>query len=93
MRLNEPAFSAAAVKPEFEKLLHPSVLRRIYGRYGKPAETIIGNAAADDLKRIPGTDSLWAELPVVAKTERIRHLSDLLAPPRADRPPDAARWQ
>ena len=78
MRLNEPAFSSAAVKPEFEKLMHPSVLRRIYGRYGKLAETIIGNAAADDLKRIPGTDTLWAELPMVAKTERIRHLSDLL---------------
>ena len=78
MRLNEPAFAPVAVKPELEKLLPPSVLRRLYGRYGKPAESILENAAPDDLKRMPGTDTLWAELPVLAKSERIRHLSDLL---------------
>jgi glycerol-3-phosphate dehydrogenase len=35
-------------------------------------------AAPADLSPIPGTDTLWAELPFVAKTEQIRHLDDLL---------------
>ena len=35
-------------------------------------------AAPEDLSTIPGTQTLWAELPYVAKHERVRHLGDLL---------------
>ena len=35
-------------------------------------------AEAQDLERIPGTHTLWAELPFAAGNERVRHLGDLL---------------
>jgi glycerol-3-phosphate dehydrogenase len=35
-------------------------------------------AAPEDLVPVPGTYTLWAELPFVAKREQVRHLSDLL---------------
>ncbi|MDZ7830222.1 MAG: glycerol-3-phosphate dehydrogenase/oxidase [Desulfobacterales bacterium] len=78
IRINEPAFAPVRVKPEFEKRLPPLQLRRLYGRYGRQAEAIIENAGPQDLTRMPGTDTLWAELPILAKNEHIRHLSDLL---------------
>jgi len=78
LRMNEPAFTPAFPKPEFEKRLPPYQLRRLYGRYGRDAEAMLETASTDDLKPMPGTDTLWAELPMLAKKERIRHLSDLL---------------
>ena len=78
IRINDPAFAPVPVKPEFEKRLPLSQVKRLYGRYGKQAEEIIENAASDDLTLMPGTDTLWAELPILAKNEHIRHLSDLL---------------
>ena len=35
-------------------------------------------AGPQDLERIPGTHTLWAELPFVAGNEWVRHLGDLL---------------
>jgi glycerol-3-phosphate dehydrogenase len=35
-------------------------------------------ARPKDLTPVPGTDTLWAELPFVAKNEQVRHLNDLL---------------
>ena len=35
-------------------------------------------ADSEDLAYIPGTNTLWAELPFVAANERVRHLGDLL---------------
>ncbi|MDO9516234.1 MAG: hypothetical protein Q7J01_09075 [Syntrophales bacterium] len=35
-------------------------------------------APAADLTPIPGTLTLWAELPFVARREQVRHLPDLL---------------
>jgi len=78
LRMNEPAFTPAFPKPEFRKRLPPYLLRRLYGRYGRDAEAMLETASTDDLKPMPGTDTLWAELPMLAKKERIRHLSDLL---------------
>lgn len=60
---------------------HPlpaEVRRRLYGRYGKAATQLIREAAPKDLDAIPGTLTLWAELPFTAAREHIRHLSDLL---------------
>lgn len=52
--------------------------RRLYGRYGKAADLLVTQAASKDLSAIPGTHTLWAELPFVARNETIRHLDDLL---------------
>jgi glycerol-3-phosphate dehydrogenase len=52
--------------------------RRLYGRYGQRAEALVQAAETRDLQLIPGTHTLWAELPFVAANEWVRHLSDLL---------------
>jgi glycerol-3-phosphate dehydrogenase len=39
---------------------------------------MMARAVPEDLNRMPGTETLWAELPLLAETEQIRHLSDLL---------------
>ena len=71
-------FSDIPDKPEDDYGLPQQIWRRLYGRYGKAAETLVEMAAPADISTIPGTDTLWAELPFVAKTEQIRHLDDLL---------------
>jgi len=52
--------------------------RRLCGRYGGMAGEVIRRAAPEDLKPIPETKTLWAELPFAAAHEEVRHLSDLL---------------
>jgi glycerol-3-phosphate dehydrogenase len=52
--------------------------RRLYGRYGQGANRLVQASQPQDLEPIPGTHTLWAELPFVAANERVRHLSDLL---------------
>jgi glycerol-3-phosphate dehydrogenase len=52
--------------------------RRLCGRYGRAAEVVIRGAVPEDLEPIPGTKTLWAELPFAAGHEQVRHLSDLL---------------
>jgi len=52
--------------------------RRLSGRYGKGADEIIETSEPEALSQIPGTYTLWGELPYSAKHEQIRHLSDLL---------------
>jgi len=44
----------------------------------KPDNLAARTAAPKDLTVIPGTHTLWAELPFAAKHEQVRHLSDLL---------------
>lgn len=56
----------------------PAHRRRLYGRYGGAAQTIMEQAAREDLEPIPGTHTLWTELAFAAQHEQIRHLSDLL---------------
>ena len=58
--------------------LSPVGWRRLCGRYGKGAEELVSRAAPEDLNTIPGTKTLWAELPFVARHEQVRHLSDLM---------------
>jgi glycerol-3-phosphate dehydrogenase len=74
----EPAFAVVPQSPPDDAGLSLQLWRRLYGRYGKAAESIVQNAAPEDLTIIPGTHTLWAELPHVAKHEKIRHLDDLL---------------
>ncbi|MGD8290058.1 MAG: glycerol-3-phosphate dehydrogenase/oxidase [Desulfobacterales bacterium] len=58
--------------------LSPQTWRRLYGRYGSAADSIVKKANPRDLKTIPGTHTLWAELTYAAQNEQIRHLGDLL---------------
>ena len=74
----DPAFAAVPQRPVNDCGLSLQTWRRLYGRYGKAAEEIVRNAAPEDLVIVPGTHTLWAELPHVAKNEKIRHLGDLL---------------
>jgi glycerol-3-phosphate dehydrogenase len=73
-----PVFAEVPEPPHLNYSLPPETWRRLCGRYGSAAETIVRTAAAEDLEAIPGTHTLWAELSYVAATEQIRHLSDLL---------------
>ncbi len=75
---NEPVFQPAPVKKGLVSNLDANIIRRLYGRYGLKAEALIQNSDKRDLKIIPGTNTIWAELPYTAKNEHIRHLTDLL---------------
>ena len=73
-----PVFEEVPDRPTEDFGLPLRIWRRLYGRYGLAAETIAGKARPKDLAVIPGTHTLWAELPYVAAHEHIRHLGDLL---------------
>ena len=73
-----PAFEEVPDKPLLGYGLTPQIWRRLYGRYGVAAENLVRKAKARDLALIPGTHTMWAELPYVAHHEQIRHLTDLL---------------
>ncbi|MEJ2283038.1 MAG: glycerol-3-phosphate dehydrogenase/oxidase [Desulfobacterales bacterium] len=73
-----PAFDKVPDKPLLGYGLTPQIWRRLYGRYGMAAEKLVRKARRRDLSVIPGTHTIWAELPYVARNEQIRHLSDLL---------------
>ena len=73
-----PVFDEVPQKPPLGYGLTPQIWRRLYGRYGASAETLVRQAKSKNLSVIPGTHTIWAELPYVAQNEQIRHLSDLL---------------
>jgi glycerol-3-phosphate dehydrogenase len=52
--------------------------QRLFGRYGRKAGEILARARPGDLTRVPGTHTLWAELPHVAANEQVRHLADMM---------------
>jgi len=58
--------------------LDASLRRRLAGRYGFEAEEVFHCAAGGELDRVPGTDTLWAELRWAARNEAVVHLEDLL---------------
>lgn len=73
----DPAFAESSA-PSPSKGLEEARWRRLLGRYGEGAQEIVELAGPEDLEAIPGTHTLWAELPFVARKEQVRHLSDLL---------------
>jgi glycerol-3-phosphate dehydrogenase len=73
-----PAFDEVPEKPLPGYGLTPQIWRRLYGRYGMAAEILVRKAKPRDLSIVPGTHTIWAELPYVAQNEQIRHLTDLL---------------
>ena len=74
----EPVFSPVPGKLEDDSGLDPQVWRRLLGRYGNGAKELAAQADKKDLELISGTKTLFAEIPFAARTENIRHLTDLL---------------
>jgi glycerol-3-phosphate dehydrogenase len=74
----DPIFPSVADRQKEDPGVPPVAWRRLKGRYGEDAWELVRMAAREDLEPIPQTDTLWAELPFVAKHEKIRNLSDLL---------------
>lgn len=58
--------------------LSDPIRQRLIGRYGAMARDVVALAQPDDLTRIPGTYTLWAELRWAAASEHVVHLEDLL---------------
>lgn len=58
--------------------LGAGVARRLAGRHGRAAETIVSQARPGELEPIPGTPYLWAELRQAARAEKVVRLDDLL---------------
>jgi glycerol-3-phosphate dehydrogenase len=61
-----------------EEGLTPAQRRRLLGRYGADAPTLVAAAQPGELVPIPGTAALWAELRWAARDEGVVHLDDLL---------------
>jgi glycerol-3-phosphate dehydrogenase len=78
VKIHEPAFAPTPQLPKQLNGLSALTWRRLYGRYGKIAEEMMTGVAINDLVTITGTHTLWAELPLLARDEQVRHLSDLL---------------
>ncbi len=72
---SEPMFEALQAAPAN---LPVEIHKRLWGRYGRETSVMLESAPADHLEVIPGTRTLWAELPHAALRENIRHLDDLL---------------
>jgi len=51
---------------------------RLYGRYGPAARQLVEEAGAAEMRPIPGSPYLWAELKYAARHEMACHLDDLL---------------
>ncbi len=52
--------------------------RRLAGRYGRAAASVVSEARPGELEAIPGTPYLWAELRRAARAEKVVRLDDLL---------------
>jgi glycerol-3-phosphate dehydrogenase len=58
--------------------LRDACRRRLLGRYGSEAISLVNLAKPGEMENIPGTEYLWAELRWAAHAEGICHLDDLL---------------
>lgn len=58
--------------------LGAGVARRLAGRHGRAAESVVSEARPGELESIPGTPYLWAELRRAARAESVVRLDDLL---------------
>jgi glycerol-3-phosphate dehydrogenase len=52
--------------------------RRLLGHYGREAGEVLAAAREGELDRVPGTDTVWAQLRFAARCEGVNHLDDLL---------------
>lgn len=75
----EPSGFEACREPVAENIdIGPEAWQRLCGRYGGDARIVVADARPEDLLPIPGTQTLWAELPYCAAHESVHHLDDLL---------------
>jgi len=58
--------------------LDGGIRKRLMGRYGAEATDLFAAAAPGELRSIPGTCTLWAEVRWGARAEGVVHLDDLL---------------
>ncbi|MCF8111517.1 MAG: glycerol-3-phosphate dehydrogenase/oxidase [Desulfobacteraceae bacterium] len=77
-KMSEPVFDPAGPLPEKRRGLSTNTWQRLLGRYGQMAGQMVMRAEKKDLSFIPGTLTLWAELPAAAQAGQIMHLSDLM---------------
>ena len=71
-------FRAGAVDLPPVRGLDAGAARRLAGRYGRAAESVVSDARPGELEAIPGTPYLWAELRQAARAEKVVRLDDLL---------------
>ena len=58
--------------------LDVTLQRRLLGRYGAAAPSLVSLARPGELAPVPGSTTLWAELRWAARAEAVVHLDDLL---------------
>ncbi len=58
--------------------LDEATCRRLLGRYGAATPGLVAAAGPGELEKVPGSQSLWAELRWAARAEGVVHLDDLL---------------
>lgn len=75
---NEPLFQHANGRRFHLPQLDHALRERLAGRYGPETEEVVGCTKDGELMRVPGTDTIWAELRWAARTEAVVHLEDLL---------------
>ena len=77
----EPDVRLPVLRPVCDSLpgrLDAAIQRRLLGRYGAAAGALVAAAQPEELRPIPGTPYLWAELRWSARAEAVLHLDDLL---------------
>ena len=74
----DPVFSKLSEQALNLGGLDSTLRRRITGLYGEKASEVVNCAREGELSRVPGTDTLWAELRWAAQNEAVVHLDDLL---------------
>jgi glycerol-3-phosphate dehydrogenase len=70
----DPPDPRAAEHPALDSALR----RRLAGRYGREAGAVVAGAREGELRLVPGTHTLWAELRHAARAEGVTHLEDLM---------------
>lgn len=76
---NEPVFDMVnTTLPASADRLDEMMRRRLSGRYGVYAATLLESAQPADFDLIPNTLNIWAELRWAARSEGVVHLDDLL---------------
>lgn len=73
-----PVLDPVNVQLPAEGPLDETARRRLLGRHGADAPTLVAAAQQGELEAIPGTQTLWAELRWAARQEGVVRLDDLL---------------
>jgi glycerol-3-phosphate dehydrogenase len=76
--LDACAVFAPVPRPSAPVHVDAGLLRRLHGRHGACTAALLDAARPDELERVPGTETAWAELRWAARSEAVRRLDDLL---------------